>query len=143
MGPEELGALTAAAGAAVVQAAGTDAWAGIHAWWSRWWGRVGEMLHREELQREELERLDADGTTLPAASEPEAANRAGYWTGRFETLLGLLPPEEREKAVAELRALVGQRPSAQHGDTTVNVSGDAQVQNGDHNYMVNNFGSPS
>ncbi|TVL88636.1 hypothetical protein [Streptomyces sp. SAJ15] len=138
MGPEELVALTAAAGAALVQAAGTDAWAGMRTWTSRWWGRLGE-----QPQRAELERLDAARTALSAAAETEAAHQAGYWSGRFEMLLELLPPEAREEAVAELRALVGQRPSARYGPTTVNVSGDGpvSVQSGDHNHMVNNFGS--
>ncbi|WFB10538.1 hypothetical protein LRS74_28540 [Streptomyces sp. LX-29] len=137
MGPDEVVALTAVAGAALVQAAGTDAWAGMRTWASRWWGRLDE-----QRQRAELERLDAARTALSAADEPEAAHQAGYWSGRFEMLLELLPPEARAEAVAELRALVGQRPPA-HGATIVNVSGDGpvSVQSGDHNHMVNHFGS--
>ncbi|MFD3532225.1 hypothetical protein [Streptomyces sp. NPDC058664] len=136
MGPDELMALTAAAGAALVQAAGTDAWAGMRTWTGRWWGRLGE-----QRQRAELERLDAARPALSAAAEPEAAHQAGYWGGRVEMLLDLLPPEEREEAVAELRALLGERTSTQYGATSVHVSGGVvPIQKGDHNHMVNNFG---
>ncbi|WP_143608527.1 hypothetical protein [Streptomyces sp. CB03234] len=139
MGPDELVALTAAAGAALVQAAGTDAWAGMRTWTSRWWGRLGE-----QRQRAELERLDAAETTMSAAAEPEATHQAGYWRGRFETLLEQLPPEARDEAVAELEELLRQRTEARHGARTWHVSsggGPVSIQEGDHNHMVNNFGS--
>ncbi|WP_158827866.1 hypothetical protein [Streptomyces sp. NRRL S-118] len=150
MGPEELMALTAAAGAALVQAAGTDAWAGMRAWAARWSRRVGE-----QRQRAELEHLDAAEAGLTAAAEPgagagapdagDAAHRAGYWSGRLAALLQELPPAARAEAVAELRALLRETAPVPRRDTGVRVSGtfNGPVQNGDGNHMVIHQGPAS
>ncbi|MFJ8586757.1 hypothetical protein ACIRD2_19200 [Streptomyces sp. NPDC093595] len=150
MGPDEVMALTAAAGAALVQAAGTDAWASLRAWAARWAGRVGERR-----QRAELEHLDAAEAALAAAADPaadagdreagDAEHRAGYWSGRFAALLRELPPEARAEAARELRALLpgtGQTPG---GDAGVRVSGTfhGPVQNGNGNHMVIHQGPAS
>lgn len=146
VGPEELAALAAAGGAAVVQAAGTDAWAGLRAWVSRWVGRGNEQ--REQT---ELERLEAAATALAAATDPqaaaaEAARQQGYWNGRFETLLEPLPPEEREQASTELKSLLARGTAASGVAPHVavdTINGPVQIANQGSNYMVNNIGSRS
>ncbi|MGW0117890.1 hypothetical protein [Streptomyces sp. NPDC003327] len=148
MGPDELTALTTVAGAALVQAAGTDAWAGMRAWAARWSRRVGE-----QRQRAELEHLDAAQAGLAAATQAGAdeadaadpAHRAGYWSGRFAALLQELPPEERAEAVTELEALLRSTVPATGPDTGVRVSGtfNGPVQNGNSNHMVIHYGPAS
>ena len=64
---EALTALAAAAGTAVVQAAGTDAWTGFRSEVARWFG--GRDALREESA---LERLDQAAAALKAAGPGEA-----------------------------------------------------------------------
>lgn len=102
---EALTALAAAAGAAVVQAAGTDAWHGMR-------GRVAALLGRGDADRGrvELVRLDRTSRALePGTSEDperERARQGGIWQERFETLLESLDPEDQERVAEELRSLL-------------------------------------
>ncbi|MFD3613333.1 hypothetical protein ACFWXA_35900 [Streptomyces atroolivaceus] len=97
--------MAAAAGGAVVQAAGTDAWHGIR-------GRVAELLGRGDAERgrAELERLDRTSRALEPGStedpERERARQGGVWQERFETLLESLDPGDRQRVAEELRALL-------------------------------------
>ncbi|MEV7384332.1 hypothetical protein [Streptomyces lydicus] len=105
-------ALAAAGGAAVVQAAGTDLWAGFRQ-------RVARLLGRGDTQREqaELERLDRTAAVVRAVGQ-DAEERARIveeisWRTRFETLLETSTAEERELVATELRALLADaKPSA-------------------------------
>ncbi|MEV5357014.1 hypothetical protein [Streptomyces sp. NPDC052693] len=110
---ESLIALAAAGAGAVVQAAGTDAWAALRQHLARWFGR-GE----EERERVVLERLDRTAAEISAASDgdPEWATRVtdrqqGGWQERIENHLETLPAAEREQAAAELRALIASAPA--------------------------------
>ncbi|MGW7018682.1 hypothetical protein ACWGGS_04930 [Streptomyces decoyicus] len=98
-------ALAAAGGAAVVQAAGTDLWAGLRQ-------RVARLLGRGDAQREqaELERLDRTAAAVRAVgADTEERVRIVEeisWRTRFETLLESSTAEERELVAIELRALL-------------------------------------
>ncbi|BDM70041.1 hypothetical protein HEK616_35280 [Streptomyces nigrescens] len=102
---EALMALAAAGGAAVVQAAGTDLWAGFRQ-------RVARLFGQGDAQREqaELERLDRTATVVrTVGQDPEERARIIEeisWRTRFETLLESLTAEERELVATELRALL-------------------------------------
>ncbi|MEU1706050.1 hypothetical protein ABZ478_11665 [Streptomyces sp. NPDC005706] len=108
---EGLIAVAAAGGGAIVQAAGTDAWAGIRS-------GVARILGRGEAGREqtELERLDQTQAELESAGDSAEAERvqtvlATRWQTRLEMLLEQLPEEERQQVAAELQALVQQAQS--------------------------------
>ncbi|WP_329345020.1 hypothetical protein OG252_51625 [Streptomyces sp. NBC_01352] len=140
---ESLVALAAAGGAAVVQAAGTDAWAELRQ-------RVARLLGRgsPERERAELERVDRTAAALDAAGENEAervlVSQEASWQTRFETLLEDADEAERQEIAAALRELVEQaRPgygagSAVSGNT---FHGPTAFQAGDHNRQDNRFGS--
>ncbi|MER6162879.1 hypothetical protein ABT147_46695 [Streptomyces sp. NPDC001868] len=103
---EALAALAAAAGTAVVQAAGTDAWSGFREGAARWFGR-GDA----ERERAELERLEQAAVALGAAGDSGAEVRIRQetaWQTRFETVLEAVDEAGREAAAAELRALLAQ-----------------------------------
>jgi Major Facilitator Superfamily len=118
---EALAVLAAAGGTAVVQAAGTDAWAGLRQ-------RVARLLGRGDEAREhaELARLDQTAATLAAVDGSQAqqvhARQEAAWQTRFELFLEGLDDAGRDQAAAELRALLaefaipaGSGPSAPGG----------------------------
>ncbi|MFB8272282.1 hypothetical protein ACFC96_37650 [Streptomyces sp. NPDC055955] len=105
---EGLIAVAAAGGGAIVQAAGTDAWAGIRS-------GVARILGRGEAGREqvELERLDQTRAELESVGDGAESERVQTvlvtrWQTRLEMLLEQLPDEERQQVAAELQALVQQ-----------------------------------
>ncbi|WP_405533280.1 hypothetical protein OG592_39355 [Streptomyces avidinii] len=104
---EALAALATAGGSAVVQAAGTDAWAGFRQAVARWFGR-GDA----EQERAELERLDRTVTALrtadPAQAERARISQEAYWQARMEAVLENLDEGERGGAADQLRALLAQ-----------------------------------
>ncbi|MFI6650924.1 hypothetical protein ACIBI8_25385 [Streptomyces sp. NPDC050529] len=117
---EELVAVAAAGGGAIVQAAGTDAWNGIR-------GGFGRLFGRGEAGREraELERLDQTRAVLETAREGEEAERVeiaqvSRWQTRLEALLEDLPEAEQRQVVAELQALVSQAEAAEPAQTVHN-----------------------
>ncbi|MFD6225504.1 hypothetical protein ACFWFZ_01260 [Streptomyces sp. NPDC060232] len=95
--------MAAAAGAGVVQAATTDAWAGVRVRVAQWFGRGNER--REQAQ---LERLDRTAAELVAGggAERERELLAREWQVRFEGVLEDLDEPERRLAAAELRTLL-------------------------------------
>jgi hypothetical protein len=138
---EALTALAAAGGTAVVQAAGTEVWVGCRQRVARLFGR-GDT-HRERV---ELERLDQTAAALAAAgsdgAERTRSDQEAMWQSRFEALLLDLDEVERERAAAEVRALVAERADA--GGTSVSHNtyyGPTASQTGDHNQQTNTFGS--
>ncbi|UQA96641.1 hypothetical protein [Streptomyces halobius] len=104
---EALAALAAAGGAAVVQAAGTEAWTGLRQAVARWFGQGDE-----QRERAELERLDQAAGELEAAEERGAEQvrirQEAAWQARFEGLLEGLDGTERVRACEELRDLLAQ-----------------------------------
>jgi hypothetical protein len=126
---EALTALAAAGGTAVVQAAGTDAWAEFRAQVAKWFAR-------EDTQREHaaLERLDQAAVTLEAAGPGEVerariTQEASLRTW-FEIFLEGLDGDKQQQAGAELgdllSAFAGGRPAAT-GQGAVAVAGDADI----------------
>ncbi len=97
-------ALAASGGTAVVQAAGTDAWAGVRQAVARWFGRGDEGR-----QQAELERLDETAVALESQDrgddERTRMRHEALWQARIETVLEDLRGQERERAVQELKAL--------------------------------------
>jgi hypothetical protein len=121
---EAFEALAMAGGTAVVQAAGTDAWAGFRA-------RVARLLSRGDSQREsaELERLTLTAEILkkagPTDLERVRMRQEASWQVRFEMLMESLAEAERDQAAAELRHLI---QSA--GTPGLSVAGNLNVQPG-------------
>jgi len=105
---ESLTALTAAGGAAVVQAAGTDAWAGLRERIARLFGRGDGERERSELAR--LDRSAAELAQPDDAGESERVRfrQATVWQTRFEDLLEQSGAEEQEATAAELRTLLAE-----------------------------------
>jgi hypothetical protein len=126
---EALTALAAAAGTAVVQAAGNDAWTGFRV-------QVAKLLGRGDtgLEHVALERLDRTAATLKAARQAELEQiRAGQeasWQTMFELLLAGLDGEEQQRVADELRDLlvgfVGGRAAAV-GQGAVAIAGDVEI----------------
>lgn len=120
---EALDALAAAGGSAVVQAAGTDAWAGLRAAVARWFGRNDAAREQAELERLEQtagELAAADGGTIGLM----LVRHEAAWRARFEALLDGLDDHERAHAADQLRGLLtehvhGVAPSAGVGGTVV------------------------
>lgn len=102
---EALAALAAAGGSAVVQAAGTDAWAGFRQAVAGWFGRGDGRQERAELER--LERtVTALQTADPAQAERARISQEASWQARIEAALENLDEEERGRAADQLRALL-------------------------------------
>jgi hypothetical protein len=126
---EALEALAAAGGTAVVQAAGTDAWAGFRTQVAKWFGRGN--ARREQVV---LERLDRAAAALEAAelgkAERARADEEAAWRSRFETVLESLDTEEQQRAADELGNLLagfaGVRAAAV-GQDAVAVAGDVDI----------------
>ncbi|MFF8376699.1 hypothetical protein ACF07V_11275 [Streptomyces sp. NPDC015661] len=132
---EALAAVAATGGTAVVQAVGTDAWTSMRA-------RVATLLGRGDEQRSEheLERLDRTATVIANADEEQLDRvrtlQEGTWQARLEDWLSSLDAAEREKALEELRGIVGEPADARspegpiwQGDVrqTSRASGNARI----------------
>ncbi|GHD81289.1 hypothetical protein GCM10010317_104390 [Streptomyces mirabilis] len=125
---EELAALVAAGGMAVVQAAGTDAWRGFREKVAAWFGR-GDTGR----ERVALERLDQTAAVLASASpgqvEEYRGQEAASWRTRFADLMDDLGEEDRVRAAAGLRELVTQvrqAPGVTVGE--IAISGNVHIQ---------------
>ncbi|MGW7252677.1 hypothetical protein [Streptomyces sp. NPDC054834] len=130
---EAFTALAAAGGAAVVQAAGTDAWSGLRQGLVRLVGR-GDSGREQAVE----ERLDRTAGALAAARGLEAEalriQEEAAWRGRFADLLEDLGEAERHRVATEMRTLFsayvaaapgavsGQGGAAAHRD--VNIKAD-------------------
>ncbi|MCP9963077.1 hypothetical protein LUX05_20045 [Streptomyces somaliensis] len=105
--PEIVATVAALGGAAVVQAATTDAWTSVKAWLVP---RLGGG-DREREQAESL-RLDASAAVLRAtAGVPEVAEERrrqeeAQWRARFLEFLGGMPEDRVAEMQRELRALL-------------------------------------
>ncbi|WP_329530698.1 hypothetical protein OG568_06655 [Streptomyces sp. NBC_01450] len=125
---EELAALVAAGGMAVVQAAGTDAWRGFREKVAAWFGR-GD-IGRERVA---LERLDQTAAVLASANpgqvEEYRGQEAASWRTRFADLMDDLGEDDRVRAAAGLRELVTQVRQAP-GVTVaeIAISGNVHIQ---------------
>jgi hypothetical protein len=125
---EALTALAAAGGTAVVQAAGTDAWAGFRS-------RVAKWLGRGDARREQsaLERLDQVAASLETAGQGEAerlrSRQQAAWQARFEIVLEGLDGDEQQRAADELRDLLAfAGGAAAIGQGAVAVGGDVSIR---------------
>ncbi|WP_031515907.1 hypothetical protein [Streptomyces sp. NRRL F-5123] len=106
---QALAALAASGGAAVVTAAGTDAWTELRARLARWFGRGSDR--RETVTLERLDTTAAELEAAPGAESEVVRERAGaVWTNRIRDLLEDLDAEERTSASAELRTLLAELP---------------------------------
>lgn len=108
--PESLTVLAATGGAAVVQAAGTDAWTELRSKVAAWFGRGNQPRERTEL-----ERLDRSAAELAGAGEDTERARLRQetvWQTRIEDFLEELSDEEREGAAAALRAVLEEAEKA-------------------------------
>ncbi len=144
---ESLTALATALGAAVVQAAGTDAWAGFR-------GRLARLVGLGDSGRErvELERLDRTAAALsePAgeAGERERQRQQVVWETRVADLMESLPDDQRARFAVECRALLeeaarrAERGGAGGGGGVSGNTfhGPAAVQTGSYNQQHNHFG---
>ncbi|MFD3481014.1 hypothetical protein [Streptomyces sp. NPDC058695] len=138
---EELMALAAAGGTAVVQAAGTDAWPGLRSALAHWngWGS-------EPREQAELERLDRTADDLERAEAAEVervrTRQQAMWQARIAFAFENLSGTERMQAVEELRAMLAQHtttPVVQHnwvaGSTYVH-GGNVPVGDISHGHVV-------
>ncbi|MEU5809398.1 hypothetical protein [Streptomyces sp. NPDC047718] len=143
---EALTALAAAGGAAVVQAAGTDAWEGLRGRLARWFGRGDAQRERDELAR-----LDRSAAEVTAAAEDDAtadrvrARQEVAWQTRIETLLEGLADEQRTEAAELLQELLEQAaaPSSPGGAPGVSgntFKGPTAFQVGNNNRQDVRFG---
>lgn len=131
---EVLLALASSGGAAVVTAAGTDAWSGLREAVARWFGRS-----EPEREQRELERLDRTAEALqtggPDTLEQTRVLLRTEWQTRFAMALEDLDGEARDRAVGQLRALLpaptapsgvstGDGGLAVYGDVNIRAQGD-------------------
>jgi hypothetical protein len=139
---EALVALTTAGGLAVVQAAGTDAWAGVRHQVARLLGRGNEGLEQAELVL-----LDQTAAILSTISQgdadPARVNQQTVWRVRFESLLESLAGDAREQAATELQALLDnyvRREQMRGGVSGNTFAGPTAMQVGDNNRQDIRFG---
>lgn len=141
---EALAALAAAGGAAVVQAAGTDAWSGFRQVIPRLFGRGDDQRANVAL-----ERLDRTAAAVGAADRGDAErvriHQQAVWQGQFEELMVSVDGHERDLLVAALRALVAEHAPpgpADGGDVSGNTfKGPTVIQLGNGNRQDNRFGN--
>ncbi|MFF3968033.1 hypothetical protein ACFYZI_41590 [Streptomyces griseorubiginosus] len=105
---EALVALAAGGGAAVVQAAGTDAWAVMRERVARLFGRSGESSVSAVLEGLDRTAEELHGTAQDERGQESRARLAAAWRSRFEELLEGLPPAERQEAELHLTELVNE-----------------------------------
>jgi hypothetical protein len=112
MSADAVVALATAGGMAVVQAAGTDAWAGVRQ-------AVARLLGRGDARQEatELTRLDQMQAALRA--EGDLAGQRGRWEAvwqtRLEVLLEALDTQGRAAAAAQLAVVIAQAQPVRGG----------------------------
>ncbi|CAM5396151.1 putative protein OS=Streptomyces alboniger OX=132473 GN=CP975_29660 PE=4 SV=1 [Streptomyces alboniger] len=141
---QALAVLAESGGTAVVQAAGTDMWAGLRQALARWFGRGDGRREQVELERldQAAGELEVAGTTV---TERVRIRQEAMWQVRIEALLESLDAAERAQAAEDLRVLLaqhtgqgavsaGQGGLAVHGSVNVNADRNsigAAVLNGD------------
>ncbi|WP_237519597.1 hypothetical protein [Streptomyces sp. HUCO-GS316] len=126
---DEVATLAAAGSAAVIAAAGTDAWQELRQTVARWVGRGDSGREQREL-----ERLDRTADALRTGGPDEADVRISEqsaWQTRFEMVLEDMNDGDRDRAVEQLRALLAATaasPAARAGDSSMVVGGNANIQ---------------
>ncbi|MFF0740228.1 hypothetical protein ACFYVL_07485 [Streptomyces sp. NPDC004111] len=127
---EAMTALAAAGGTAVVQAAGTDAWAGVRQQVARWFGRGDQRRENAELER--LDQTAGElATAGPSEVERVRVRQEAAWQVRIETLLEGLEDNKREQVSDELRTVLAPRvpdSGVSAGQGGLAVGGDVKVQ---------------
>ncbi|MEW2569108.1 hypothetical protein [Streptomyces sp. NPDC047070] len=110
---QALADLVAAGSTAVVQAAGTDAWAGLRQALARWFGRGNGQREQAELGR-----LDQTAAVLQSMDAAEAeqvqVQHEAAWRARIAVLLENLEEVERSQAADQLRVLLAQHAPQKH-----------------------------
>jgi hypothetical protein len=105
---EAMTALASAAGAAVVNAAGTDAWESFRRQVARWFARGDHRREPAELER--LDKTAADLEAIDAGGDERARIRLeALWQARVEGLLESLEQAEREQAATQLRGILDEQ----------------------------------
>jgi triphosphoribosyl-dephospho-CoA synthetase len=129
--------LASAAGTAVAQAAGTDAWQSFRERVARVFGRGPAPVVAQEAA---LDRLDRTASELESAG-PGAAERVrdaavAAWRTRFQDLMEELDEDDREQAVAQLRELVALAQQTRSGvlaaDEGISIGHDVHIQAQNH-----------
>ncbi|MFE6281386.1 hypothetical protein [Streptomyces sp. NPDC057877] len=127
---EAMTALAAAGGTAVVQAAGTDAWAEVRLRVARWFGRGNPQREHAELERLDQTAGELDGARADDLERVRIRQEA-VWQGRIQALLESMERVEQDRVAAELRTLLGRqtsRPSVSAGPGGLAVGGDVHVR---------------
>ncbi|MFF4576312.1 Tn3 family transposase [Streptomyces sp. NPDC001410] len=130
-------ALASAAGVAVAQSAGTDAWQGFRERAARVFGRGPAPGAAEEAALDRLDRtaaeLESADTSVAGQARDDAATA---WRIRFRDLLGELDEEGREQVAAQLRELVALAQQADGGvsatDDGIAIGRDVHIQAQNH-----------
>ena len=135
---DEVTALAAAGGTAVIAAAGTDAWQELRLAVARWFGR-GDAGREQR----ELERLDRTAGALRTSGSDEAetirVSERSAWQARFTMLLEDLDDGDRDRAVEQLRALITAAvtsPAPRSGEGGMTVGRDANIQSGNGGFAA-------
>lgn len=108
-------ALASAAGTAVAQAAGTDAWQGVRERVARVFGRDGTRPTAQTTALERLDRTEAELEPSGADTREPVRLVAASWQTRFRDLLEDLDGSERAHAADLLRELVAHAQQAGGG----------------------------
>jgi hypothetical protein len=102
---QQLVVLAAAGGTAVVQAAGTDMWAGLRQAVAHWFGRGDDRREQAELARLDQTAAELEVTEATLADRVRIRQEA-MWQTRIEALLESLGTTERAQAAEEMRSLL-------------------------------------
>jgi hypothetical protein len=126
---DEVATLAAAGSAAVIAAAGTDAWQELRQTVARWFGRGDSGREQREL-----ERLDRTADALRTGGPDEADVRISEqsaWRTRFEMVLEDMNDGDRDRAAVEqlrtLLAATAATPAVRAGDSSMVVGGNANI----------------
>ncbi|PJN40735.1 hypothetical protein CG747_10360 [Streptomyces sp. CB02959] len=112
---QELRALSAACGASLVDAVGTDAWTGLRQAVAGWFAQGDAQ--RERVERDRLDQIAGELQTAEATEKEEVSvSLKAVWQTRIETLLSSLDDTERTLAVTRLRCLL-----LQHALSTITL----------------------
>jgi hypothetical protein len=140
---EALVALATAGGLAVVQAAGTDAWAGLREQVARLLGRGNKELEQAELVLLDQTAAAVLGPISQGEADSVRVDQQTMWRVRFESLLESLAGDTREQAATELQALLDSlaRRGQVRGEVSGNTfTGPTAMQVGDNNRQDIRFG---
>jgi len=129
-------ALASAAGAAVAQAAGTDAWQGFRERAARLFGRGTQPDAARDTALERLDRTAAElASPEKGVAEQAKEDAAATWRTRFQDLLEDLDEADRQQAAVQLRALVDQarhaRADVSAADEGIAIGGDVHIKPSD------------